>query len=113
MQFEGFRICEGFLRDLKRQAKAHRSTESDLRTLLSKLNRSLDWLEFGVQVCVVKECEIWKFRIAITGSNIGKSNGFRLMVCRYHGENWLQFLYTHQDYASHPSDSEILERLPK
>ena len=43
-------------------------------------------------------CELWKFRIGISGSNIGKSNGFRLMTSTLKGEHWLQYFYTHAEY---------------
>lgn len=112
MQFEGFRLCDGFLRDLKHQSKSHRSTGTDLRVLLLSLTANSNWLDFGVPVSVLRGCEIWKFRIPISSSNIGKSNGFRLMISKFNGEHWLQFLYTHREYPSQPPMAEILKRLP-
>lgn len=112
MQFEGFRICEGFLGDLKLQCKAHRSADSDLRAFLLKLLANPNWRELGDPMGVFGGCELWKFRIGISGSNIGKSNGFRLMTSTLKGEHWLQYFYTHAQYPSQPPMAEILKRLP-
>ena len=112
MQFDGFRLCEGFLGDLKQQSKFHKSAEADLRRFLEVLQANADWAPFGAKFGIVRGFAVWKFRIGISSSNIGKSKGFRLMLAVRSGEMWLQVPYTHAEYPSQPPMIEILKRLP-
>lgn len=110
MLLGGFEICRGFLADLKKQSKLHRSTENDLAAALKLVERD------GIQphadkMRVVENRTFWKIRVGIAGSKIGKSKGFRLVLMEEGDRRKLVWLYTHAEFEGQPPFDEILKRL--
>ena len=65
---------DGFTRELKRISKKHPGILSDIAKLSSKLKENP---EMGIDLGQ----NVYKIRIAISGTNKGKSGGARIITC--------------------------------